>query len=49
MGVKVNRVELQDIIPPHDIQSAMEKQMKAERDRRAAIFGSRRFKEISSS
>ncbi len=37
-GVKVNRVELQDIIPPHDIQSAMEKQMKAERDRRAAIL-----------
>ena len=37
-GVKVNRVELQDIIPPQDIQSAMEKQMKAERDRRAAIL-----------
>ena len=37
-GVKVNRVELQDIIPPSDIQSAMEKQMKAERDRRAAIL-----------
>ena len=37
-GVKVNRVELQDIIPPVDIQSAMEKQMKAERDRRAAIL-----------
>ncbi len=37
-GVKVNRVELQDIIPPTDIQSAMEKQMKAERDRRAAIL-----------
>ena len=37
-GVKVNRVELQDIIPPKDIQSAMEKQMKAERDRRAAIL-----------
>ena len=37
-GVKVNRVELQDIIPPADIQSAMEKQMKAERDRRAAIL-----------
>ena len=37
-GVKVNRVELQDIIPPNDIQSAMEKQMKAERDRRAAIL-----------
>lgn len=37
-GVKVNRVELQDIIPPTDIQSSMEKQMKAERDRRAAIL-----------
>ena len=37
-GVKVNRVELQDIIPPADIQSSMEKQMKAERDRRAAIL-----------
>ncbi len=37
-GVKVNRVELQDIIPPVDIQTAMEKQMKAERDRRAAIL-----------
>lgn len=37
-GVKVNRVELQDIIPPRDIQVSMEKQMKAERDRRAAIL-----------
>ncbi len=37
-GVKVTRVELQDIIPPSDIQTAMEKQMKAERDRRAAIL-----------
>lgn len=37
-GVKVNRVELQDIMPPADIQSSMEKQMKAERDRRAAIL-----------
>lgn len=37
-GVKVNRVELQDIIPPADIQQAMEKQMKAERERRAAIL-----------
>ncbi len=37
-GVKVNRVELQDIAPPRDIQEAMEKQMRAERDRRAAIL-----------
>ncbi len=37
-GVKVNRVELQDIIPPKEIQNSMEKQMKAERDRRAAIL-----------
>ena len=37
-GVKVNRVELQDIIPPKEIRTAMEKQMKAERDKRAAIL-----------
>ncbi len=37
-GVKVNRVELQDILPPQDIQEAMEKQMRAERDRRATIL-----------
>ncbi len=37
-GVKVNRVELQDINPPKDIREAMEKQMRAERDRRAAIL-----------
>lgn len=37
-GVKVNRVELQDINPPEDIQVAMEKQMRAERDRRAKIL-----------
>ncbi len=37
-GVKVNRVELQDIKPPDDIQAAMEKQMRAERDRRAVIL-----------
>lgn len=37
-GVKINRVELQDIVPPKDIQDAMEKQMRAERDRRAAIL-----------
>ncbi len=37
-GVKVNRVELQDINPPRDIKDAMEKQMRAERDRRAQIL-----------
>jgi len=37
-GVKVNRVELQDITPPPEIKGAMEKQMRAERDRRAAIL-----------
>lgn len=37
-GVKVNRVELQDINPPADIRNAMEKQMRAERDRRAKIL-----------
>jgi regulator of protease activity HflC (stomatin/prohibitin superfamily) len=37
-GVKVNRVELQDILPPPEIQAAMEKQMKAERDRRAVVL-----------
>ena len=36
-GIKVNRVELKNILPPADIQSSMEKQMKAERDRRQAI------------
>lgn len=37
-GVKVNRVELQDINPPHDIRAAMEKQMRAERDKRAKVL-----------
>ncbi|MDD2229992.1 MAG: SPFH/Band 7/PHB domain protein [Candidatus Cloacimonetes bacterium] len=37
-GVKVNRVELQDILPPEDIKTAMEKQMRAERDKRAKIL-----------
>ncbi len=37
-GIKVNRVELKNIIPPAAIQDAMEKQMKAERERREAIF-----------
>ena len=37
-GIKVNRVELKNIIPPAEIQNAMEKQMKAERERREAIL-----------
>ena len=37
-GIKVNRVELKNIIPPREIQDAMEKQMKAERERRQAIL-----------
>ena len=37
-GIKVNRVELKNILPPSDIQNSMEKQMKAERDRRQAIL-----------
>ena len=37
-GIKVNRVELKNILPPREIQSALEKQMKAERERREAIL-----------
>ena len=37
-GIKVHRVELKNILPPKDIQNAMEKQMKAERERREAIL-----------
>ena len=37
-GIKVHRVELKNILPPKDIQNAMEKQMKAERERRGAIL-----------
>ncbi|MDP4119917.1 MAG: SPFH domain-containing protein [Bacillota bacterium] len=37
-GIKVNRVELKNILPPREIQEAMEKQMKAERERRAQIL-----------
>ncbi len=36
-GIKVNRVELKNIMPPAEIQNAMEKQMKAERERREAV------------
>ncbi len=39
-GIKVNRVELQDIIPPQSVLQAMEKQMQAERDKRATILTS---------
>ena len=37
-GIKVNRVELKNILPPREIQDAMEKQMKAERERRESIL-----------
>jgi len=50
-GVKVNRVELQEVNPPADIRQAMEKQMRAERDRRAVILeaeGSKRSKILES-
>lgn len=46
-GVKVNRVELQDIIPPTDIQAAMDKQMKAEREKRAMIYEAEGQKEAA--
>jgi regulator of protease activity HflC (stomatin/prohibitin superfamily) len=46
-GVKVNRVEIQDIIPPADIRAAMEKQMRAERDRRAAILEAEGLKQAA--
>lgn len=46
-GIKVNRVELKNIIPPREIQEAMEKQMKAERERRAKILDAEGEKESS--
>ncbi|MBL4587880.1 SPFH/Band 7/PHB domain protein [Candidatus Babeliales bacterium] len=46
-GVKVNRVELQEVNPPRDIIGAMEKQMRAERDRRAAILEAEGQKQAS--
>ena len=46
-GVKVNRIELQDITPPADIQAAMDKQMNAEREKRAMIYEAEGEKESS--
>ncbi len=46
-GVKINRVELQEVNPPRDIIGAMEKQMRAERDRRAAILEAEGFKQAA--
>jgi len=46
-GVKVNRIELQDITPPSDIQAAMDKQMKAEREKRAMIYEAEGQKEAA--
>ena len=44
-GVKVNRVELQDITPPEDVYKAMQKQMRAERERRASVLEAEGAKE----
>lgn len=46
-GIKVNRVELKNILPPMDIQNAMEKQMKAEREKREAILRAEGEKEAA--
>ena len=45
--MRVTRVELKDIIPPHDVQQAMEKQMQAEREKRAAILRAEGLKQSS--
>ena len=45
-GIKVNRVEVKNILPPRDIQEAMEKQMRAERERREKILQAEGGKEI---
>ena len=44
-GIKVTRVELKNILPPKDIREAMEKQMRAERERREAILQAEGFKQ----
>ncbi|PLS19769.1 peptidase [Bacillus sp. M6-12] len=44
-GIKVNRVELKNIMPPREIQEAMEKQMKAEREKREAVLNAQAEKE----
>jgi len=46
-GVKINRVEIQDITPPSDIRHAMEKQMRAERDKRASVLTAEGAKQAS--
>lgn len=46
-GVRVTRVELKDIIPPHDVQQAMEKQMQAERQKRSAILTAEGMKQAA--
>jgi regulator of protease activity HflC (stomatin/prohibitin superfamily) len=46
-GLKVNRVEVKDICPPRDIEEAMQKQMRAERDKRAAILTAEGEKEAA--
>src|ERR1700694_4679728 len=46
-GVRVTRGELKDIIPPHDVQQAMEKQMQAERQKRAAILQAEGMKQAA--
>ena len=47
-GIKINRVEVKNITPPGDIQRAMEKQMRAERERREAIIRAEGEKKICS-
>ncbi len=46
-GIKVNRVELKNIVPPKDIQEAMEKQMRAEREKRQSILEAEAHKQAS--